>query len=59
MHDLWSSKTRRGPEKGLKKISSTAQTTVVEPEIHRARGKVPCGPDEKDKRLPPSVAQGD
>ena len=23
------------------------------------RGSVPSGPDERDKRLPPSVAQGD
>jgi hypothetical protein len=30
-----------------------------ESSVQRRRGDVPCGPSEKDKRLPSSVAQGD
>jgi hypothetical protein len=38
---------------------SADKSASSESSVQRRRGDVPCGPSEKDKRLPSSVAQGD
>lgn len=40
------------PGPGLGSVST-------DPNVEKHRAEVPVGPDEKDKRVPPSVAQGD